>query len=196
MLGLVAGRSQAKEGKWAMRKAFGLIPMQTASKRHPLNLATVRGPSLYRVALFAVLIVLLGACSGSDGEISLVADRTESDSEDPLGFALAGEDVTGVGPTLTVRAGEEVTLTLENHDGLQLHDFAVVPKLEDLPKAAALGNLEEEILWESSIEDLSDGESSSVTFTPDTPGSYYYVCTLPQHAGAGMMGEFVVVDEG
>lgn len=164
--------------------------------RARLNLATVRGPSLSRLGLFAVLIVLLGACSGSDGDITIVADVTGNDSGDPLGFALDGEDVTGVGPTLTVRAGEEVTLTLENHDELQPHNFAIVPKLEDPVKAAALGNLEEEILWDSSIERVRQGESSSVTFTPDAPGSYYYVCTLTGHLGAGMMGELVVVDEG
>lgn len=149
---------------------------------------------LYQVALFGVLIVLLGACSGSDGELSLVADVTEPDSEQKLGFAFAGQEVTGGGPTLTVQAGEEVTVTLENNDTLGPHDLAVVPHLDDIPTMAALGGLEEEVLWGASIDSLSDGESSSVTFTPDTPGSYYYVCTLAGHAAAGMMGEFVVVD--
>lgn len=150
---------------------------------------------LYQAALFGVLIILLGACSGSEGELSLVANTTPTDSEQKLGYALAGQEVTGGGPTLTVQTGEEVTVTLENNHGLESHDFAVVPHLDDIPTLAALGGLEEEVLWGASIDSLSDGESGSVTFTPDTPGSYYYVCTLPGHAAAGMMGEFVVVDD-
>jgi plastocyanin len=151
---------------------------------------------LFRATLFAFSIVLLGACAGSDGDISLVADATPADSEDKLGYAFAGDEVMGRGPTLTVTAGEEVTLNLENHDTLESHNFAVVPQLDDIPTLVALGLLDEEILWEASIDDLSEGESGSVTFTPDTPGSYYYICTLPGHANAGMMGELIVVDEG
>lgn len=150
--------------------------------------------SLYRAALLAVLIGLLGACSGSDGELSLVADVTENDSEDKLGYAFAGEEVTGGGPTLTVQNGEEVTLTLENNHGLDSHNLAVVPQLDDIPTLAALGGLEEEVLWGAAIDNLSEGERGSVTFTPDRPGRYYYVCTLPGHAAAGMMGELVVAD--
>lgn len=195
MPGWSPAQPQTEEGKWAMRKAIRLAPK--ARTRHPSKPAATRGPTLYRVALTAASLVLLGACSGSggsEGDITLVADVTETGSQDPLGYALAGDEVTGVGPTLTVQVGEPVTLMLENHDELEPHNFAVVPKLDDIRKAAALGNLGGEILWESSIDDLDEGESGSVTFTPDAVGEYYYVCTRPGHVGAGMMGELIVVE--
>jgi nitrite reductase (NO-forming) len=31
-----------------------------------------------------------------------------------------------------------------------------------------------------------------VTFTPDKPGTYYYICSVPGHVERGMWGRFVV----
>ncbi|RMF30463.1 MAG: hypothetical protein D6752_04035, partial [Candidatus Nitrosothermus koennekii] len=31
-----------------------------------------------------------------------------------------------------------------------------------------------------------------VTFTADTPGTYYYICLVPGHAALGMQGKFIV----
>lgn len=173
-----------------------MIPMTAIPRGVERQKRNVRGQGfgLCRAALIGVLVVAVGACVGTDGEISLIADVTTGNSEARLGFARAGEEVTGNGPTLAVPAGEEVTVTVENNDSLGPHNFAIVPELDDIAKAAALGSLDEEILWDSSIVDLSSGDTESVTFTPGAPGDYYYVCTLPGHAAAGMMGEFVVTE--
>jgi plastocyanin len=192
MLGWVAGNPASDSGEYQVKQAFNgpSLPDMREKTDHSRH----RGRRLKGAVFSVVLVVLLGACAESEGGITLVADVTASGSEEPLGYALAGDDVTGIGPTLTVKVGEPVTLTLENHDELEPHNFAIVPKVDDIRRAAALGTLEDEVLWESSIEDVGSGENMTVTFTPDAPGSYYYVCTITGHAAAGMMGELIVVE--
>ncbi len=62
------------------------------------------------------LMVFVGACTSSGTQISLVASESNEDPE-ALGYAPAGEEITEGAPTITVRAGEEVTVTLENLHG-------------------------------------------------------------------------------
>lgn len=152
-----------------------------------------------RMALAVVFVILAGsACSSSGAEIALVASESEDDPSGTIGFAHAGEDVTGGSPTLTVRAGEPVTVTVENLHGrysptTDSHDFAVVPAdLEDIRTLAATQQLADEALWQSALPKLFGGETGEVTFTPSEPGTYVYLCTLPGHADAGMMGVFIV----
>jgi nitrite reductase (NO-forming) len=153
-----------------------------------------------RIAMLLVGALTLVACGGSDqsgGEIDLVGGET-GDGEG-VGFAFAGEEVTGEAPTITVQAGEEVTVNFKNVHGQYSnatanHDFAVVPQLDDIPTLAATRALDEEVLWESRTQEVPAGESATVAFVPEDPGDYYYVCMVPGHAGAGMIGEFIVTE--
>lgn len=160
--------------------------------------------SRYRRVLGSLLgfLLLLAACGGEQagGDVILVAGEPEEGYEDPengvsyapsrsLGFGFAGEDVSAPGPSLRVKAGEPVTITLQNDHftdgGLSraLHNFVVVAA-DDLDA--------DEPLWGSKIMDIEAGEEDSVTFTPDTPGTYYFVCSIPGHRLRGMFGEFIV----
>ena len=135
----------------------------------------------------------------SDADIALVASETLADPSEDLGFAFFGKEVTKDAPTLTVSVGEEVTIWVINEHGqysstTDSHNFAVVPKLDDIPTLAATGALGHHILWDSLIEKMFRGESGSVTFVPDVPGEYYFLCTIPGHAAGGMMGLFVVTE--
>jgi len=110
---------------------------------------------------------------------------------------MAGDDVTAASPLLTVKAGEEVTISFENTHGqysrtAAAHSLTIVPKLDDLPTLAATGAVAELVLWGSATPKIQAGETSTVTFVPDTPGAYYHICTLPGHVTGGMIGEFVV----
>ena len=106
------------------------------------------------------------------------------------GFALEGEDITSPGPTITVRAGEPVTITFKNvHDFPEPHDFVIVAEMDNL---ALLSKPLVDPLWGAETEWLPFGEQQSITFTPDTPGSYFYVCTNSDHVSRGMWGSFVV----
>jgi nitrite reductase (NO-forming) len=150
------------------------------------------------VILGTVVGIVVASCTSSGGsEFTLVASEA-IDEPHAYGFALNGDDVTAMAPTLTVKAGQTLTVTLENAHGQydptggDSHDFAVIPILDDVPTLAATGRLADEVLWDSAIPKLFTGESGEVTFTPDEPGRYVYVCTIPGHADSGMIGEFIV----
>ena len=73
-------------------------------------------------------------------------------------------------PSLVVRAGQPVELTLRNGGGIP-HDFALTEGVSSPDKIEAQG-----------------GQTTRGTFTIDTPGTYAFVCTVPGHAHAGMRG--------
>lgn len=133
--------------------------------------------------------ILLSGCRQTSETISLTASETAS-ARQGRGFGLAGQDVDGEGPTLRVSVGRPVTVNLANAHGQyyadsESHDFAVVLD-KDQPRGDWV------YLWDSRIESIEPGGSGSVTFTPDTPGTYFYVCTLLGHVRHGMWGEFIV----
>lgn len=45
---------------------------------------------------------------------------------------------------------------------------------------------------EAKTETIQAGSTTTVTVTPDSPGTYRFVCTVPGHAQAGMTGRLVV----
>lgn len=152
-----------------------------------------------RVSATVLLLVILGGCGNSGTEIQLVAGETEQ-NHDVLGYALAGEELAEGAPTITVQSGEQVTLTLENVHGQysgvdDAHDLAILSNIETLP-AAGDRSFMDNLMWEAFMAGrgtgLLPGETETITFVPDTPGTYIYLCTIPGHAAAGMLGEFVV----
>ena len=111
-------------------------------------------------------------------------DFVESDDFRTLAFnALPGED--GNNPEIRVNSGDEVTIT-SNNLGKSFHAFGVVTNPEDFNS----------IIWDSEIASASNplkpGEGGSTTFIAGTPGTYYYICTVPGHALQGMQGNFIV----
>ncbi len=126
------------------------------------------------------------ATTATTVEIALTGGRSAVPAEgfaNSHGFSLGAGTITAPGPSLTVNVGDEVTLTLTNeHPFAVQHSFAVVADKDDL-----LGEL-----WESKTVAINIGESTSVTFTPDEAGSYFYICTIGEHRNSGMWGEFIV----
>lgn len=82
-----------------------------------------------------------------------------------------------------------MTITLQNEHVLEdgspfpaPHDFVVVAEMNPVAEPQ----------WESATERLVTGETDTVSFSPDSPGTYYYICSVSDHMGRGMWGEFVV----
>lgn len=100
------------------------------------------------------------------------------------GFGFEEEDVSSPGPEIRVAAGAPLTLVLENiSEEFLSHDFTVVAEKDE----------EAEPLWDSQTLAIDPGESTLVTFTPEAPGKYFYICSIPGHmSGHGMWGRFVV----
>ncbi len=98
-----------------------------------------------------------------------------------LGTALTGsgfrwlgkEGGQGENPTLTVKAGQSVTIEVVNEDGVE-HDFTI-PDLGVKGKPVAV-----------------KGERSSLTFVATNPGTFEYLCSIPGHKETGMRGKIVV----
>ncbi|MCS7142357.1 MAG: multicopper oxidase domain-containing protein [Aigarchaeota archaeon] len=101
------------------------------------------------------------------------------------GYGLTPAQITSPGPTITVKVGEKVTLRLINVGELP-HTLAVVSERRFDARA----------LWGAEIGKpnipIQPRGSASVTFIPDRPGTYYYVCTVPAHIELGMWGLFIV----
>jgi FtsP/CotA-like multicopper oxidase with cupredoxin domain len=132
-------------------------------------------------------------------ELALVGGFSSGGSDNELGYAVEGEEITAPGPTIKVRKGDTVTISFENAqyredgspDAVQ-HNFTVVAD-KDVPFAKM------EPLWDAHVGGSGDpnllvGESGSVTFTAEEAGSYYYVCAILDHAERGMWGRFEVVE--
>ncbi len=142
--------------------------------------------------------LLLFSCSALGGEPAefvviggvTIPDNEEGSGRKP-GFALEGEEITSPGPTITVPVGELVTIAVKNVDDHQgePHDFTIVAEMDNL---ALLTKLLVDPRWGAETEWLPRGEQQTITFTPDTPGSYFYICTNSDHARLGMWGSFIV----
>ena len=104
--------------------------------------------ALSALMILAVMIPALSS-SAPSREIRLVAKD--------MAFYLEN-DLRTPNPTITVRAGERVRLTLRNDDRGMTHDFAL---------AAA----------DAALDPISWNQSAAVTFgAPAQAGTYEYVC--------------------
>ena len=83
---------------------------------------------------------------------------------DAFNFGYSTEEIR-------VPAGAEVTVTLTNSDGY--HDWVVDE-------------------FDAATDKISAGETTSVTFTADTPGTYEFYCSVGNHRAEGMVGNLIV----
>jgi len=127
----------------------------------------------------------------------LIAALVPNTTPSRIGFAVEGDEPTSPGPTIRVRKGATVTLTLVNDtylpDGRPFgvpHNLAVVA--------------DKEVVWTEQVPlwgahaggfgdpNISEGERSSVTFVPEDAGTFYYICANVDHVHRGMWGQFTV----
>jgi len=91
----------------------------------------------------------------------------------PLKFTLVAEDIMWSTHEIHTKVNQQVELTIRN-DGVLDHDFVIE-------------ELDVDLL-------ISPGESKTVTFTVDHAGSIKYICNIPGHEEAGMVGEIIISD--
>ncbi|MGH2694261.1 MAG: multicopper oxidase domain-containing protein [Actinomycetota bacterium] len=139
-----------------------------------------------------------GEIAGDTDFVLITGELRREGFAELAGYALKGDEITSPGPTIRLRAGEEVTVTLENVHGRFdeesiAHDFVVVAEQDELAEplwGAAIGTEDPNLRRYIPLE---PGARGSVTFTPDTEGSFFYICSVPGHASShGMWGRFIV----
>jgi len=135
------------------------------------------------LVLLAIFFATTACGNGADPDIVLFTGGAPQ-GFDNGGYGFAENEVSSPGPTITVPAGGPLTLVLENISEENLrHDFAVVEKKDESA----------EPLWGAQTQEILPGESDLITFTPQEPGTYFYICTVPGHTSAhGMWGRFIV----
>jgi uncharacterized cupredoxin-like copper-binding protein len=120
-------------------------------------------------------------------------------------FTVAG--LNGNNPTITVRTGDTVVLTLENMGTKNDHEFFVLTQADfkNYTTSLQLGQNATEPLpafADGSVEDVPPGESKTGTFVVGQPGTYVYACLDTEgtdpltHANKGMYGTFIVQSGG
>lgn len=185
---------------------MGTGPLPDRNRRHDRRAQPSRTPTprnatklVWAAALGSLAVIAACGSDGPSDEISLVASETEADPFDNVSYAFDGDDVTDRAPTITAEAGREVVLTLHNRAGQYSptrasHDLAIVPVLDDLFTVIATGEIIDHVLWGAITPQIFTDETATITFVPDAPGTYHYLCTIPGHAQHGMLGTLVVED--
>lgn len=116
-------------------------------------------------------------------------------------FVVPGLD--GNNPTITIKTGDTVVLTLENLGTKNNHEFFVLTQSDFNSYTTSLQVGEnatepEPAFTNGSVEDVAPGESKTGTFVVGQPGTYVYACLDKEgtdpvtHANKGMYGTFVV----
>ncbi len=97
------------------------------------------------------------------------------------GFGLSASRLTSPGPTLNLTVGTTYRLTFTD---VGQFPHALIFKASNSPTAATMWNA----YVGTDSNPLTNGQSGSVTFTPDQAGTFYYLCPVPGHDDLGMWG--------
>lgn len=125
---------------------------------------------LLALAAFSLLLV---ACGGSESE----ATTLSFDGLDTFTF---------IPDTASANAESLVEVTLNNEGALE-HTWALVSADTDLATVR-----DADALAGVTTGAVPPGESKTISFTAPAAGTYRYVCTIPGHAPAGMVGTMTV----
>jgi len=147
---------------------------------------------LFFIIALAGIALLLAACGGGADSGS---GSSEAQPTGPKEFTVAVKDEFNFDPnTLAAKAGEEVNIMLDN-TGTIPHSFAILNlgvTAEDVVGASEDAQHE---LLALELHEVTPGEADEGTFTaPSEPGEYTFICTVPGHAQAGMVGTLTVTN--
>jgi uncharacterized cupredoxin-like copper-binding protein len=105
------------------------------------------------------------------------------------GFEAVAAQLNKTVPAYNAEVGEEMRVHLINI-GDQMHTFHAhnVDHISEL----ALGGK----MWPANVVPLLPGAADTISLTFDEPGFWLFHCHVVNHADAGMIGLFVIVEEG
>ncbi|GAB4320820.1 MAG: hypothetical protein Kow0010_00860 [Dehalococcoidia bacterium] len=141
-----------------------------------------------------------GSGSNTDDELDAHSDTGHAEDahagepEPDVEIVVHAQDVLRFDPAeIRVRAGQRVRLVLDNAESSALHDFTIEEiAAEDVHAAGATHAHQDEGAHYAIHVAAEPGETATVEFTPTKPGTYEFLCTVPGHAAAGMVGTLIV----
>ena len=130
-----------------------------------------------------IFALLLSACGGAAQPVTEIT--------------LVAQDFSYSPATMTVAAGESVTLILKN-DGKVQHDFVIekinvtnVIEDDNSSNGHDMGHDMSGVDYSLHVSTMP-GESSTLKFTPTETGAYEIFCSVEGHKEAGMVGKLIV----
>ena len=154
----------------------------------------------------------------NDAQVSKDSDTITFSSSDIMltSFAMMGQDAinaTGynspsahaggdafvigglVNPTLVVKSGTQLHVTLVNLDEDMAHNFVVTtsgPPYSAMPMMGNGGFLNKMPVLPNEEKQQGYAYEYTDSITLSQPGTYWYICTYPGHAEEGMYGKIIV----
>ncbi len=121
--------------------------------------------------------------------MTIVAYGSPADHD--MAFVIQGM----VNPTIHVRSGVRMTLTMANMDSGENHTWSLTAQAPPYSSSGMMGGgmMSGTMMGTSSLGPMSSMGmwSQQMSLTPQA-GSYWYVCAVSNHAASGMYGQFVV----
>jgi plastocyanin len=103
----------------------------------------------------------------------ITGSNSPSTTKTNTAISISGTEFSFSQPTLTFNVGQPVTVTFTNK-GKMPHDFII----DEIPGAKT--------------EIIKTGESTTITFTPTTAGTFKFYCGVGNHRAQGMEGTVTV----
>jgi uncharacterized cupredoxin-like copper-binding protein len=140
----------------------------------------------HRASILAIVFTLLLAACG----------QSQPAASAPQTLAVAAKEFAFAPAALTVKAGQPVTISLQNTGAVE-HDWSV-REIEISGEAKSSGDAPSGHMMGSTGDEpklhvaAGIGGKGTLTFTPSKPGTYEYYCTVAGHKEAGMVGTLTV----
>jgi len=135
--------------------------------------------------LTVVFTLVLAACG-----------QSQSAASTPQALSVAAKEFAFAPVALSVRAGQPVTINLQNYGAVE-HDWSV-REIEISGEAKSSGDTQSGHMMggmgnEPKLHVAAGiGGKGTLNFTPSKPGTYEYYCTVAGHKEAGMVGTLTV----
>ena len=167
-------------------------------------------------SLAMVLALTLAACGGGGSAPAPTAAPSGGGAASGGGEATSGGgapissiEVTAKGEQLLFNvneigpfsAGSEATITFKNTSTINQHNLLVIKGDRTVTSAVndagaeagtSVGYVPDDPAIVAHTGLLDPGSAETISFTPELGATYYYICTVPGHYVAGMVGEITL----
>lgn len=140
-----------------------------------------RTSAITRVALFAVLTIVLSACGSAAPATPAVKEVVVKVSE----FAFLPMEIRA-------KIGQPMRIMLQN-EGALLHDMSSLDAMVEMMQAEGAGHDMGDMGNQMRMHVAAEvGQTAMMEFTPTQAGTFEFFCSVEGHKAAGMVGKLIV----